>query len=90
MLLRNLDQANGLCNGTRLVVTRMAKYVLEAKIISGNNTRNTIYIPRIHEQLYVTISRVQSKKVLKMIHYKNFQPLKSTINVVYKDVFQNL
>ncbi|KAF1876696.1 hypothetical protein Lal_00031507 [Lupinus albus] len=33
MLLRNLDQSEGLCNGTRLVVTKMANHVLEAKII---------------------------------------------------------
>ncbi|KAF1894281.1 hypothetical protein Lal_00004205 [Lupinus albus] len=34
-----------LCNGTRLMVTRMTKHVLEAKIMSGKNTRNIIYIP---------------------------------------------
>jgi len=31
MLLRNLDLQNSLCNGTRLVITRMRKYVLEGK-----------------------------------------------------------
>ncbi|KAF1879663.1 hypothetical protein Lal_00033321 [Lupinus albus] len=31
MLLRNLDQAERLYNGTRLMVTRMAKHVLDAK-----------------------------------------------------------
>ncbi|KAH1060734.1 hypothetical protein GYH30_004272 [Glycine max] len=30
MLLRNLDQTQGLCNGTRLVVTRLAKHVIAA------------------------------------------------------------
>lgn len=34
MLLRNIDQNLGLCNGTRLVITRMGKYVLEAKVIT--------------------------------------------------------
>jgi ATP-dependent DNA helicase PIF1 len=33
ILLRNLDQKIGLCNGTRLIITRMRKYVLEGKII---------------------------------------------------------
>jgi len=35
MLLRNLDQAKGLCNGTRLIVTMLANQVIGAKIMSG-------------------------------------------------------
>jgi len=37
MLLRNIDLKLGLCNGTRLTITIMGKFLLEAKIISGNN-----------------------------------------------------
>jgi ATP-dependent DNA helicase PIF1 len=37
MLLRNLDKKLRLCNGTRLIITRMRKYVLEGKIISRSN-----------------------------------------------------
>ncbi|XP_021979662.1 ATP-dependent DNA helicase PIF1-like [Helianthus annuus] len=37
MLLRNIDKANGLCNGTRLQVTKLRKVVVEAKIITGTN-----------------------------------------------------
>ena len=40
MLLRNLDQTQGLCNGTRLIVTRLAKHVIAAKIISGKNSKS--------------------------------------------------
>ncbi|XP_058763553.1 uncharacterized protein LOC131637000 [Vicia villosa] len=47
MLIRNLDQFEGLCNGTRLTVTRLANHVIEAKIISGTHVGNTIYIPRM-------------------------------------------
>ncbi|KAF1864982.1 hypothetical protein Lal_00004355 [Lupinus albus] len=47
MLLRNLDQSDRLCNGTRLVVTKMANHVLEAKIMSGKNIGNVTYIPRL-------------------------------------------
>ncbi|KAF1874356.1 hypothetical protein Lal_00008561 [Lupinus albus] len=140
MLLRNLDQSEGLCNGTRLVVTKMANHVLEAKIVSCKNVGHIIYIHRMsispsqtpwsfklirrqfpifvsyvmtinksqgqslesvglylpklvfsHGQLYVTISIVKSKKELKiLIHDKDGNPLKSTTNVVYKEVFQNL
>ena len=35
ILLRNLDQTDGLCNGTRLVVTRLGSSVVEAEIITG-------------------------------------------------------
>ncbi|KAL3019289.1 hypothetical protein AAZX31_05G075000 [Glycine max] len=47
MLLRNLDQTQGLCNGTRLIVTRLAKHVIAADIISGTNIRDLVYIPRM-------------------------------------------
>ncbi|XP_058726415.1 uncharacterized protein LOC131597756 [Vicia villosa] len=47
MLMRNLDQSDGLCNGTRLIVTRLANHVIEAKIISGKNIGNLFYIPRM-------------------------------------------
>lgn len=140
MLLRNLDQSEGLCNGTRLIVTKLADHVIEAKIISGKNIGNFTYIARMsmspsdsqwpfklirrqfpiivlhamtinksqgqslanvglylpklvfsHGQLYVAISRVQSKKGLKiLIHDKDKQPLSTTTNVVFKEVFQNL
>jgi ATP-dependent DNA helicase PIF1 len=47
MLMRNLDQSDGLCNGTRLIITRMADHVIEAKMMSGKHEGNIIYIPRM-------------------------------------------
>ncbi|KAL5141792.1 hypothetical protein HKD37_09G025074 [Glycine soja] len=47
ILLRNIDQTQGLCNGTRLVVTRLAKHVIAAEIISGKNLGHNVYIPRM-------------------------------------------
>ena len=44
MLLRNIDQPLGLCNGTRLIITQMGNFVLEAKIISGNSIGQKVYI----------------------------------------------
>ncbi|KAH0757108.1 hypothetical protein KY290_020601 [Solanum tuberosum] len=35
MLLRNIDQSAGLCNGTRLIVTKLGNQVIEAKVLSG-------------------------------------------------------
>jgi hypothetical protein len=47
MLLRNLDQRHGLCNGTRLRLVGMRNRVLEVRIISGPCAGNTAFIPRI-------------------------------------------
>ncbi|XP_058776861.1 uncharacterized protein LOC131651210 [Vicia villosa] len=47
MLMRNIDQSQGLCNGTRLIVTKMAAHVLEAKLMGDNNNGKVIYIPRM-------------------------------------------
>lgn len=47
MLIRNLDQFEGLYNGTRLTVTRLANHIIEAKIISDTHIGNTIYISRM-------------------------------------------
>ncbi|XP_035841306.1 uncharacterized protein LOC110870193 [Helianthus annuus] len=37
MLLRNIDQQKGLCNGTRLQITFLGKRVIEAEVISGGD-----------------------------------------------------
>ncbi|KAL4580720.1 hypothetical protein LXL04_016922 [Taraxacum kok-saghyz] len=47
MLLRNIDQKCGLCNGTRLRVIALGNRVIEAEILSGNNVGNRTFIPRI-------------------------------------------
>ncbi|KAI3737233.1 hypothetical protein L2E82_27230 [Cichorium intybus] len=47
MLLRNIDQKNGLCNGTRLQVISLRNRVIEAQVISGTNTGNRVFIPRM-------------------------------------------
>ncbi|GLT28317.1 hypothetical protein SLA2020_032590 [Shorea laevis] len=47
MLLRNLKQNAGLCNGTRLIVTRLATKVIEAIILTGSHIGNVVNIPRI-------------------------------------------
>jgi ATP-dependent DNA helicase PIF1 len=47
LLLRNLNQSIGLCNGTRLIVKKLGQHVIEAKIITGKNVDKRVFIPRI-------------------------------------------
>ncbi|KHJ78541.1 hypothetical protein OESDEN_21837 [Oesophagostomum dentatum] len=47
MLLRNLDVADGLCNGTRLRVETLGRFVLGCRFICGNRKNQLALIPRI-------------------------------------------
>jgi ATP-dependent DNA helicase PIF1 len=47
MLLRNVDPSVGLCNGTRLIITQMRTYIIEAKVISRSNIGEKVFIPRL-------------------------------------------
>ena len=47
MLLRNIDPIGGLCNGTRLLVTQIAKHVIQTRLITGNNVGEKVFIPRM-------------------------------------------
>eukprot|EP00267_Zea_mays_P028013 XP_008657432.1 ATP-dependent DNA helicase PIF1-like [Zea mays] len=47
MLLRNIDPANGLCNGTRLVVRGFQKNSIDAEIVLGQHAGMHVFLPRI-------------------------------------------
>jgi len=47
MLLRNLDPANGHCNGTRYIVDQLHDHILDAVIACGPHTGKRLFIPRI-------------------------------------------
>jgi hypothetical protein len=140
MLLRNLSQSTGMCNGTRLIIVDLADRVLKAVIITGSHVGDVVYIPRIeltakktkwpfillrrqfpirvsyamtinksqgqtldsvglylktpvfsHGQLYVAVSRVTSRKSLKILIVNEDNTCGSqTKNVVYSEVFQSV
>jgi hypothetical protein len=47
MLLRNINQAAGLCNGTRMTITQLRSKYIEAQIITGTNIGDKVCIPGI-------------------------------------------
>ncbi|XP_071926043.1 uncharacterized protein [Coffea arabica] len=50
ILLRNLDPAEGLCNGTRLIIKSLSKNVICAKIAVGDFCGKEVFIHRISMQ----------------------------------------
>ncbi|KAG2627512.1 hypothetical protein PVAP13_3KG127349 [Panicum virgatum] len=47
ILLRNIDPANGLYNGTRLVVRGFAKNSINAETVLGQHAGKRVFLPRI-------------------------------------------
>ncbi|XP_056698529.1 uncharacterized protein [Spinacia oleracea] len=47
ILLRNINQREGLCNGTHLIVTRLNHRVIEAQVVTGINAGDMVSIPRV-------------------------------------------
>nr|XP_045087172.1 uncharacterized protein LOC109751715 [Aegilops tauschii subsp. strangulata] len=47
ILLRNIDPANGLCNGTRLVVRGFERNAIDAEIVIGQHAGRRVFLPRI-------------------------------------------
>ncbi|GJW83213.1 ATP-dependent DNA helicase PIF1-like protein [Tanacetum coccineum] len=52
MLLLNIDQSNGLCNGTRLRVDRLMKTAIHATIINGSHVGKQMLIARMRISPY--------------------------------------
>jgi ATP-dependent DNA helicase PIF1 len=48
MLMRNIDQAAGLCNGTRVTIDELGKNFIGAIVITGKNAGEKIRIPRMN------------------------------------------
>nr|XP_027121539.1 uncharacterized protein LOC113738500 [Coffea arabica] len=47
MLLRNLNPAEGLCNGTRLICRELRQHTICAEIVFGQHRGKRVFIPRI-------------------------------------------
>ncbi|AQK61876.1 hypothetical protein ZEAMMB73_Zm00001d012946 [Zea mays] len=76
MLLRNIDPANGLCNGTRLVFKRKQfpirlSFAMTVNKAQGQTIPNVgVYLPEpvfSHGQLYVALSRATARSKVKIL-----------------------
>ncbi len=47
ILLRNLDASSGLCNGTCLIVRRLARRLIIVEIVGGSHPGTVLNIPRV-------------------------------------------
>jgi len=65
MVIRNIAPRDGVCNGTRLIVTAIGRRVIEGKILIGDFAGHRVFIPRIvfttgqDEALPVSLRRKQ-------------------------------
>ncbi|CAN1159419.1 ATP-dependent DNA helicase PIF1 [Linum perenne] len=46
ILLRNIDQLAGLCNGTRLIIKTLGIWFIEVEILTDTHTGERVYLPR--------------------------------------------
>ncbi|XP_056690166.1 uncharacterized protein [Spinacia oleracea] len=44
---KSVDRVEGLCNGTRLIITRLEQVVIEAQVVTGTNVGRRVSIPRV-------------------------------------------
>jgi len=47
IVMRNLAPSNGVCNGTRGIVTQLSNTVVEIRLISGSHAGEKFFVPRI-------------------------------------------
>jgi ATP-dependent DNA helicase PIF1 len=50
IVLKNLDIANGVCNGSRGILTRHSNRVLEVELLTGEHAGETVFISRVANQ----------------------------------------
>ena len=83
MLIRNLSIVDGLCNGTRLKVTKLYKYNIEAEIINENKG-NKVFIPRI------TLNTCESSSLPFILYRKQFPIILAFAITINKSQGQNI
>ncbi|KAJ7528750.1 hypothetical protein O6H91_15G017300 [Diphasiastrum complanatum] len=69
MLLRSIASHKGLCNGTRLIIHRLGRMIIEAEIVTGKNIGGRVLIPQIpivpsNSNLPFELQRVQFAMII--------------------------
>ena len=70
MLIRNVDQSSGLCNGTRLRITVLGKNFIKAVTVNGPNVDSEILIHKM--DMNPSDSKLPFKNEQKAIPNYNF------------------
>ncbi|XP_017239700.1 uncharacterized protein LOC108212487 [Daucus carota subsp. sativus] len=65
MLMRNLNQTLGLCNGTRMIITKCLKFCVECEVICGSFVGTKHFIPRM--ELCPSDTRMPYKLIRKQL-----------------------
>ncbi|CAL1379666.1 unnamed protein product [Linum trigynum] len=47
ILLRNMDQSTGLCNGTRMIIKKLGTWFIEVEILMGTHVGSTVFLRRV-------------------------------------------
>ncbi|KAH9625149.1 hypothetical protein KSS87_019209 [Heliosperma pusillum] len=66
MLLRNIDQSRGLCNGTRLIVIDLGTRVIRCTVLTGSHKGDRVHIARL------TLTPSHSTKFLVRFNRRQF------------------
>ncbi|CAN0904166.1 ATP-dependent DNA helicase PIF1 [Linum grandiflorum] len=68
ILLHNLDQTTGLCNGTRMVIRTMGTWFLDVEVLTGTHIGDRVYLPRLQYPIALlfgmTINKSQGQTLL--------------------------
>ena len=97
MLLRNINQRKGLCNGTRMILTHIGDRLLKAEIVTGTHIGKEILIPRIvllHDETNLPFTLRRRQFPIRLcyamtINKSQGQSLKEVILYLPKPVFSH-